>query len=73
MEADFLSGGIGYGDFKKRLLGAVRDYFAPMRLRRDEFASDPAEVDRILAKAGERASAIAAPVMDRLRKAIGLR
>jgi len=73
MEADFISGGIGYGDFKKRLLSAVRDYFAPMRQRRDEFAADPAEVDRIIAKGGERASAIAAPVIERLRRAIGLR
>jgi tryptophanyl-tRNA synthetase len=44
-----------------------------MRQQRDEFAADPAEVDRILAKGGERASAIAAPVMERLRKAIGLK
>jgi tryptophanyl-tRNA synthetase len=73
MEADFLAGGLGYGDFKKRLLGAVRDYFAPMRQRRDQFASDPAEVDRILAQGAERASAIATPVMERLRKAIGLK
>ena len=73
MEADFLAGGTGYGDFKKRLLSAVKDYFAPMKARRDEFASDPAEVDLILTKGGERASAIAAPVMYRLRKAIGLR
>ena len=73
MEEDFLAGGIGYGDFKKRLLSAVRDYFAPMRQRREQFASDPAEVDRILAKAGERASEIADPVMERLRKTVGLR
>jgi tryptophanyl-tRNA synthetase len=73
MEADFLAGGIGYGDFKKRLLAAVRDYFAPMRLRREQFASDPGEIDRILAKGAAQASEIAAPVMDRLRKAIGLR
>ncbi len=73
MEADFLAGGIGYGDFKKRLLAAVRDYFAPMRRRREQFASDPGEIDRILAKGAAQASEIAAPVMDRLRKAIGLR
>lgn len=72
MEAEFLAGSLGYGDFKKRLLGAVRDYFAPMRARRDQFASDPAEVDRILSKGAARASAIAAPVMERLRQAIGL-
>jgi len=73
MEADFLSGGKGYGDFKKRLFAAVWEHFAPMRARRSEIAADPAELDRILLEGGERASAIAAPVMERLRKAIGLR
>jgi len=43
-----------------------------MRDRRDQFASDPAEVDRILKQGGERASEIAAPVMERLRRAVGL-
>ena len=73
MEEAFRTGGTGYGDFKKRLLEGVRDYFAPMRAERQRIASDPGEVERILAKGAEKASAIAAPVMDRLRKAIGLR
>ncbi len=73
MEADFLAGGIGYGDFKKRLFGAVWEHFAPMRKERARIAADPAEVDRILQRGAERAAAIALPVMDRLRKAIGLR
>lgn len=73
MEAAFLQGGTGYGDFKKRLLGALWEYFEPMRARRREIAADPAEVDRILKNGGERASLIADPVMDRLRRAIGLR
>jgi tryptophanyl-tRNA synthetase len=73
MEAAFLNGGTGYGDFKKRLLEGVRDYFAPMRAERQRIASDPGEVERILAKGAEKAAAVAAPVMDRLRKAIGLR
>lgn len=73
MEADFMTGGMGYGDFKKRLFGAVWDHFAPMRQERSRIASDPAEVDRILQRGAEKAAAIALPVMDRLRKAIGLR
>ena len=73
MEEAFRAGGSGYGDFKKRLLEAVRDHFAPMRRERVRIASDPGEVDRILARGAEKASAIATPVMDRLRKAIGLR
>jgi tryptophanyl-tRNA synthetase len=73
MKEAFLAGGTGYGDFKKRLLESVRDYFAPMRSERERIASDPGEIERILAKGAEKASSIAAPVMDRLRKAIGLR
>ena len=73
MEADFLSGGKGYGDFKKRLLGAVWEYFAPMRRERERIAADPGEVDRLLGEGAARATAIAAPVMERLRKAIGLK
>lgn len=73
MEEAFRTGGTGYGDFKKRLLEGVRDYFAPMRAERQRIASDPGEVERILAKGADKATAIAAPVMDRLRKAIGLR
>lgn len=73
MEADFQAGDIGYGDFKKRLFGAVWDHFTPMRQERTRIAADPAEVDRILQRGAEKAAAIALPVMDRLRKAIGLR
>jgi len=73
MEADFRAGGIGYGDFKKRLFGAIWDYFAPMRARRAELATDCSHVDRVLAASAERASATAEQVMVRVRRAVGLR
>jgi tryptophanyl-tRNA synthetase len=73
MESEFMAGGKGYGDFKKRLFGAVWEYFAPMRERRALIASDRAELDLILNKGAERAAAIAHPVLENLRKAIGLR
>ena len=73
MEADFLAGGIGYGDFKKRLFGAIWDYFAPMRARREELSADLQYVDQVLAAGAQRASATAEPVMARVRRAVGLR
>jgi len=73
MEADFRAGGVGYGEFKKRLFGAIWDYFAPMRTRRAELAADPQYVDRVLADGAERAAATAGPVMERVRRAVGLR
>ncbi len=71
MEAAFLAGGTGYGDFKKQLLAGVLDYFAPMRERRAELLADPGGVQAILADGAERARSIARPVLERVRKAVG--
>ncbi len=73
MEADFRAGGIGYGDFKKRLFGAIWEYFSSMRTRRAELAADPGYVDAVLKAGAERASSTANQVMERVRKAVGLR
>ena len=72
MESEFLRGGTGYGDFKKRLFGAVWDYFAPFRIRREEILQDPAYVDRVLAEGAEQARGVSDGVMQRVRAAVGL-
>lgn len=72
MVADFRAGGFGYGDFKKRLFGAVWEYFTPMRQRRAEILADPGFVDAVLKDSAEKANAIANGVMARVRKAVGL-
>lgn len=72
MVADYDRGGVGYGEFKKRLVEACIAYFEPMRIRREELAADPAEVERILARGAEKARAAATVVLDRVRRAVGL-
>lgn len=72
MEADYDRGGIGYGDFKKRLLDAYLGRFEAMAGRRDEILADPGFIDEVLARGAEKARAAAAPVIDRVRKAVGL-
>jgi tryptophanyl-tRNA synthetase len=72
MRAKFQQGGTGYGDFKKQLFGKLWEYFAPMRKRREEVLSDPAYVDRVLAKGAARANEEADKVMKRVRAAVGL-
>jgi tryptophanyl-tRNA synthetase len=72
MVADYDRGGIGYGDFKKRLLEAVTAYFEPMRKRRAEILATPGYIDDVLAKGAEKARASATKVLDRVRKAVGL-
>jgi tryptophanyl-tRNA synthetase len=73
MEAEFRSGGVGYGDFKKRLFGAIWEFFSPLRQRRAELAGDPSYVDGVLKAGAEKASSTANQVMERVRKAVGLR
>jgi tryptophanyl-tRNA synthetase len=73
MESDYRGGGVGYGDFKKRLFGALWEYFAPQRQRRAELAADPGYIDQILAKGAERARAVAVKTMDRVRAAVGIK
>ncbi len=72
MVDDHLRGGIGYGDFKKRLLEAMLAHFAPFRERRAEIVADPAYVNRVLAEGAEKARAIARQTLDRVRAAVGL-
>lgn len=73
MEEEFRAGGVGYGEFKKRLFEAVMDYFAPMRARRAELERNPDYVDEVLRQGAERAREVAAITMDRVRLAVGLR
>jgi len=72
LEARFRAGGTGYGDFKKQLFEAVWSYFEPMRKRRAELESDPAFIDRVLATGAERANALAAETVRKVRLATGL-
>jgi len=72
MEADFRAGGFGYGDFKKRLFGAIWDHFAPARARRTEIESNPGYIDEVLQRGAERANELANVTLTRVRRAMGL-
>lgn len=66
-------GAPGYGHLKQRIAEAIEARFEPARKRRDELVADPAEVERVLARGAERARARAVVVLDRARRACGLR
>lgn len=63
--------GSGYGDFKKDVAEAVLAMLEPLQARYAELASDPGEVDRLLASGAERARAIAVPTVEAVRERIG--
>jgi len=73
MRERFMRGGTGYGDFKKQLFDKLWEYFAPMRTRREEILNDKSYIGDVLAHGAKRASEIADQVMERVRKAVGLR
>ncbi|MEM0970476.1 MAG: tryptophan--tRNA ligase [Verrucomicrobiota bacterium] len=73
MAEEFRAGGTGYGEFKKRLFGAIWEEFAPFRTRREELEADPAYVESLLQAGAERARETASVVLQRVRKAVGLR
>jgi tryptophanyl-tRNA synthetase len=73
LEARLRAGGLGYGDLKKALFEHYWNYFADARARREGLLADPGYVEQVLVQGAERARAVASVVMDRARRACGLR
>ena len=72
MVGDFQKGGIGYGDFKKRLLEKTWSFFAAAREKREKIVADKNYVDDVLQAGAAKARAVARQTMDRVRAAVGL-
>ena len=72
MEEDYRKGGVGYGDFKKRLFEALWSHFEPMRKKREELLAAPEYVESVLKSGAERARAAATVTLERARKACGI-
>ncbi len=71
VDRTFREGGKGWGHYKQQLVDLFHATFAPARARRAELAADPAHVEGILREGAERARAVAAPVIARVREAVG--
>jgi tryptophanyl-tRNA synthetase len=72
MKDDFLKGGVGYGDFKKRLFESFWEYFEPMRARRKELCEDPQYIKNILKEGADRAREAASATLKRARHSCGI-
>jgi tryptophanyl-tRNA synthetase len=64
--------GAGYGALKTAVADAVVELVRPVQDRFAELERDPGEVTRIIRQGGERAEALATPVLGRVREAVGL-
>ena len=65
--------GIGWGDAKQQLFARIESDVAPMREQYEAFVAKPAAIEEILQEGARKARAIATPLVDELREAIGLR
>ncbi len=68
----YLEGGIGYKESKDVLLANLIAFIGPLREKREQFASNPDRVKKILAEGAEKAKAIAEAKMALVRERVGL-
>lgn len=73
MERKLKAGGYGWGHAKKELVQAYLDHFAPYRARREEIAKDMPALKKILERGAERARAIHLPILQEVRRCVGVR
>jgi len=64
--------GSGYGALKAAVADAVVEYLRPLRARYEELSADPGHVDSLLEVGAQKAEALSAKVLDRVRRATGL-
>jgi tryptophanyl-tRNA synthetase len=65
--------GIAWGEMKQTLFEHINEHMRPARDEYNRLIADPAAVEAELAKGAIRARAIAAPFMEKIRNAIGIR
>jgi len=64
--------GEGYGAFKKALGDVVIEKLTPIRERYQALIDDPAEIERLLSRGADKATAAATPTLDLVRERTGL-
>lgn len=65
--------GLGWGEAKRMLGDLIQEHIGPMRDRYDHLMRNPDEIEDILQQGARKARALAAPLMDEVRRAVGLR
>lgn len=63
--------GKGFGDFKKALTDVVIDKLSPITIEMARLQKDPEYIDGVLKDGGERAAAIAAPILAEIKRTVG--
>ena len=64
--------GIAWGEAKQQLFELVDGVLAEPRQRYDELMANPAEIDAVLNLGAEKARALSKPMLDEMRRAVGV-
>jgi len=70
---DELRNGLGWGEAKQRLFDKLNAELAPMRDKYEALIAKPSDIEELLQIGAKKARAIAAPFLETLRDAVGLR
>jgi tryptophanyl-tRNA synthetase len=70
---DAYAQGIAWGDAKQMLFERVEKDIGPARARYEDLMAHPDRVEALLQKGGEKARAVAAPLLAQIKSAVGLR
>ena len=65
--------GLGWGEAKQRLFEKLESELSPMRDKYEALIAKPADIENLLQIGAKKARAIAAPFLETLREAVGLR
>jgi tryptophanyl-tRNA synthetase len=68
----YLKGGLAYSEIKTQLYELLEQKFSEARNKYEELMGDWGYLDEVLAHGAEKARKIAVPMMDRVRKAVGV-
>lgn len=68
----YRAGGMGYGDAKKALYALFEEHFEPLRQKREELASNMDHVEQVLEDGARRAREQVRPLLEKVRRAVGL-
>ena len=73
LQKRYTAGGEGHGHFKLYLAEVMWDYFSEFREKREYYMNNQDEVREILKMGANKASAIAQPMMEKIRTATGIK
>jgi tryptophanyl-tRNA synthetase len=71
MRTEFANG-IAWGEAKKQLFELINTELSPARVRYQELMDDPAYIESVLQEGAERARGHSAPLMKKIREAVGI-